>query len=258
MRAIEEHEVIVHGAEHSQYFQGCGVSFTPFTDVATGIGDDAKEAFEDALESLAQGDWDTEDSDDWDDVPKASDAVVPERPEDEDEDEYDDNELHVFVSVRVKGRVITTPEQLKDKYAPRIEASLSAIVAQLREDHDTLHVSEIYDMHCDDFRWSFNVYTAAQAEATDEGSEPQGADVTFVICESEQYDGERNGVNFAVEIVGVGGEIIGGITPFNYTDRVWVSRCDPEAIEERFQLVEQADPGSAAQLVAEFLEREQS
>jgi hypothetical protein len=252
MKAIEDHEVIVHGVEHSQYFQGCGVSFTSFEDVATGIGDNAKEAFDDALESLAQGDWDVEGSDDWDDVPKASDAALPERPEDEDEDDIDD-EIHVFVSVRVKGRVIATPEQLKDKFADRIVAILSAVVTELRESDETLCVSEVYDLHCDDFRWTFNVHTAEQDKDKDE---LQGVDVTFVICESEEYDGERNGVNFAVEIVGVGGEIVGGITPYNYSDRVWVSRCDSEAIEERFQLVEQADPGSAVQLVTEFLKGE--
>ena len=146
-----------------------------------------------------------------------------------------------------------SPEQIKDKYASRITTLLDAIVAELREADETLCVSEVYDMHCDDFRWTYNVHTAEQDKHKDD---LQGVDVTFVICESEQYDGEKNGVNFAVEIVGVGGEIVGGITPYNYSDRCWVPRSDPEAIEERFQLVEQADPSSAAELVTEFLKGE--
>jgi hypothetical protein len=60
MRQIQEFEILDHGVEHSQYFQGCGVSFTPYTDVYTGIGSSAHEALEDALEQAACSDWETE------------------------------------------------------------------------------------------------------------------------------------------------------------------------------------------------------
>jgi hypothetical protein len=55
---IQEYEIIIHGIEHSQYFSGCGVSFTHFNDVVTGIGNDIQEAFDNALDMLAQNDWD--------------------------------------------------------------------------------------------------------------------------------------------------------------------------------------------------------
>ena len=42
------------GVEHEQYWQGAGVANTRFNHVATGIGEDAAEAFEDALEMVAQ------------------------------------------------------------------------------------------------------------------------------------------------------------------------------------------------------------
>ena len=58
MKKVTEYEVIDHGFDGEQYFQGCGTSFTEFDDVATGIGDNSREAFDDALESLAQQDWD--------------------------------------------------------------------------------------------------------------------------------------------------------------------------------------------------------
>jgi len=48
-----EYEILNHGWDHSQYFSGCGVAFTNYTDVVTGIGDNAKEAYEDALEQMA-------------------------------------------------------------------------------------------------------------------------------------------------------------------------------------------------------------
>jgi hypothetical protein len=46
-------EIINHGYTHSQYFQGCGVSFTSFEHVQTGVGMNAKEAYEDAVEQIA-------------------------------------------------------------------------------------------------------------------------------------------------------------------------------------------------------------
>lgn len=55
---IVAYEIVNHGAEHEQYFQGCGVSHTDFEAVYTGIGANAKEAYEDALDQLAT-EWDT-------------------------------------------------------------------------------------------------------------------------------------------------------------------------------------------------------
>ena len=51
MKAIA-YEIINHGPEHSQYFQGCGTAFTDFDFCETGIGDNAKEAYNDAIEGL--------------------------------------------------------------------------------------------------------------------------------------------------------------------------------------------------------------
>lgn len=54
MKHITDFEIIRHGVEHSQYFQGCGTSFTDFDHVVTGIGDTEQEALDDAVESMAQ------------------------------------------------------------------------------------------------------------------------------------------------------------------------------------------------------------
>lgn len=147
-----------------------------------------------------------------------------------------------------------SPEEIQDKYADRVVAILSAISLEIQAEDPTLVLGEVYDLGCDDYRWSFNVCGADQADAAEH--EPQGVDVTFVICESERYEGEEKGVNFAVEIVGVQGEIVGGITPYNYTDQCWVSRDDADAVEERFRVVEQAPAYEAAHLVIEFLKGE--
>ena len=60
MKPITCFEIVDHGINHAQYFQGCGVSYTKFKDVATGCGDTPSEALADALEQLATGGWDVD------------------------------------------------------------------------------------------------------------------------------------------------------------------------------------------------------
>ena len=50
------YELLDHGVENHQYFQGCGVSCTPWNAVATGCGEDFGEALDDCLEQIAQSD----------------------------------------------------------------------------------------------------------------------------------------------------------------------------------------------------------
>jgi hypothetical protein len=50
-----EFELIDHGCDGAQYFPGCGVAFTTYTNVTTGCGDSAREAAEDALEQFYSG-----------------------------------------------------------------------------------------------------------------------------------------------------------------------------------------------------------
>ena len=54
MKKVTEYEIVDHGIEYEQYFQGCGVSFTKFETVATGIGNSLQEALNDAVEGIAQ------------------------------------------------------------------------------------------------------------------------------------------------------------------------------------------------------------
>lgn len=60
MNKILDYSITDHGVEHCQYFQGDGISFTEYTDCATGCGNSAYDALEDALEQLASNGWDTE------------------------------------------------------------------------------------------------------------------------------------------------------------------------------------------------------
>jgi len=54
LKYIKDHTLVFHGAEHPDYFQGYGTSFTHWTDCSTGIGSTVGEALEDCLEGLAQ------------------------------------------------------------------------------------------------------------------------------------------------------------------------------------------------------------
>lgn len=70
---------------------------------------------------------------------------------------------------------------------------------------------------------------------------PPNFDVSITIVESEVRDGEdENGVNFMLDITDNGGGIIGGLCPYNYTERVWVDARDLDAVEQRWELFESA------------------
>ena len=90
---LKQYEIINHGYENHQYFQGCGVSWTDFTHCFTGCGSNAKEAYEDALDIAFQ----TLERDDAEALPfrpvgiRARDAVPARYPE-----------AYWYVSIRVE------------------------------------------------------------------------------------------------------------------------------------------------------------
>ena len=94
MKMITEFEIVNHGIDGEQYFQGCGVTFTPFDDVATGIGDTEKEALEDAIDLLAQNGWEIS-VELEEEVKKANNKNTL-------SEEESEGEMHYYVSVRVK------------------------------------------------------------------------------------------------------------------------------------------------------------
>ena len=50
---IIDFEIVDHGIEHEQYFQGCGLSHSSFGAIATGCGNNFAEAIDDCLEQIA-------------------------------------------------------------------------------------------------------------------------------------------------------------------------------------------------------------
>ena len=87
----EDYQILDHGIESEQYFQGCGTFGTKFDDCFTGIGESAYDALDDALEQAAMSDYDV------DGIPNDLSKDKIEREEDSDGDER-----HYYVSIRLK------------------------------------------------------------------------------------------------------------------------------------------------------------
>jgi len=95
MKNIVDYEIINHGVEHEQYFQGCGATFTKFDAVFTGIGDSEHEALEDALNIASLSGWNT----DTIDNNKSKETFYDEYTGD-DANEF--NDIHHYVSIRLR------------------------------------------------------------------------------------------------------------------------------------------------------------
>lgn len=97
----ENMQIVDHGIEHEQYFQGCGTSFTSYEHVVTGYGNNAREAIEDCLEQMAISGFNV-DNIDADRIiadEKISDDSVSSLADDAEENEsYDDH--HYYISIR--------------------------------------------------------------------------------------------------------------------------------------------------------------
>lgn len=133
-------------------------------------------------------------------------------------------------------------EAVATKYAPRI-------LAKLTELRDALIAAGIrcevapFDMSDDYYRWRFD--TTPSGEVDD-----ASVDVCVEIAEAAAYgDDPVYGINFALDVVRWGGLILGGLTPFNYTDECWVDATDEEAVETRFQMIEEAPAEGLVDLI---------
>jgi hypothetical protein len=86
------YEILDHGMDHSQYFQGCGRAFTNSTHVWTGAGESKKDAYNDALE---QAYMDIGDLADKFQKRPAGFTMRPRVP-------YDSDDLYFYVSIRAR------------------------------------------------------------------------------------------------------------------------------------------------------------
>lgn len=140
-------------------------------------------------------------------------------------------------------------EAISKKYEERIVKVLERIQSVIND--NDMHTDAVTEMSGDEYWWSLCVWPAEDKEAD------QMVEVALKITESIEYDGSEDGVSFAIDIVGNGGEMIGGLSPYNYTEQCWVNCEDEKAVEERFKLIEASvfyNSGDAetAHLIREF------
>jgi hypothetical protein len=138
-------------------------------------------------------------------------------------------------------------ERVKKKYEKRIKRILNGIAKELRSAH--WKVGRPYEMS-DDEQYEWWMYVS-RYDAEPEETRDDDIDIRFAIAESVVYDGTEDGINFTIDVTTVGGEVVGGIAPYNFTHKVWVPLDDPEAIEERFELVESLHPSGMVDLLTD-------
>lgn len=139
-------------------------------------------------------------------------------------------------------------EAVKDRVAPRAVSLLERIRDVVR-DADFTADDEPSFMDGDDYRWSLRVWRPGEA------GEESCIDVSIEIAEAMSYgDDEAHegfGVNFGLDLVEWGGRILGGLTPYNYSDKVWVDARNEDAVSERWRILEDADVTGIPELIKE-------
>lgn len=147
------------------------------------------------------------------------------------------------------------PATIVKRYQARIKRMMRAIRQTCIE--AGWYCGEIAFWASDDYSWDFLVHTKGKPEDGAELDQDADIDVTFKLCEAPEYGDTDQpfGVNFAFDVVAVGGAILGGLTPYNYTSDCWVDRRNEEELAQRFQIMEDADPEGIVTLIQEHVQR---
>lgn len=138
-------------------------------------------------------------------------------------------------------------EKICERYEDRILKILDEIRLTLHE-QTTLKCGDVVEL---DQQWSM-LAVSPQDINENEFSLENGVDISLEVIDSEEHEGKENGVNFSINLSAVGGGIVGGLTPYNYTNWCWVDRSDAKAVEERFCIVEKTDLGELTYLLIDW------
>lgn len=136
---------------------------------------------------------------------------------------------------------------LHDQYEKRIEAILTRMADAFRK--AGFQVGEVRDMSTDMWHWDIPVWFP-ESNTSDLIDGDFG--IIFEIMESEFFDGEEDGINFCLQAMLSGGNVLGEVCPSNFTEECWVDRNDPKAVEDRFVIMEATSDAE----VLEFVQRE--
>lgn len=141
---------------------------------------------------------------------------------------------------------------LTEKYEPRIRALLARYGEAFRAAGYGWD-GEIWAEADEEYRWQVTLLRPGTEQDEESGRPPDDAvDVTFIVCEEKEYDdADGEGVTFRLDLTEVGGRILGGQAPYNYTPKCWLPLDDEDEIEARFRLFEAADFASAVKVAEE-------
>lgn len=123
-------------------------------------------------------------------------------------------------------------EKIKHQYDHRITAILNTLCGDAVE-LGWQWEGTVCDTSTDEYKWSATISLDPEQE--------KKVDFTFTIEESLQNEDSTDGINFSLKAEKWGGwsnSTLGGITPFNYTEEVWVPVTDADEIEDRFSIIE--------------------
>jgi hypothetical protein len=141
--------------------------------------------------------------------------------------------------------------KLEAEYKPKVIALAREVRKAMRD--EKWRCSAISNWTDEDLDVSFVYYPRGTSPQKPDGS----VDISFRLMDAETWDGTENGTSFSVDICGHGGEMIGGLHPYNYTSKCWVDPTDADAVRERWE--EFYNGASDAQeimaVINQFLER---
>ena len=126
-------------------------------------------------------------------------------------------------------------EKIAKKHESKILDWLNELVDGLQE--EGIPAERPYDLHDGtSFKW---VVVCPYHESEDPTDEKLwvNPDIMFEIHESPEFDGTLEGITFMISMTENGGSTIGGFSPYNFTDEVWVDVDNADAIENRLNLL---------------------
>jgi len=100
LKSVGEFQIVDHGIEHSQYFQGCGVACTKYEYVVTGIGDNCEEALEDCLDQIMTDGFNTSSIENSEDIKQYKGAIARDQQSVSKHIHADADEWNYYLSIR--------------------------------------------------------------------------------------------------------------------------------------------------------------
>lgn len=137
-------------------------------------------------------------------------------------------------------------EKLSKKYLPKMRSFIKAVCKAAKG--SGFVCTEITDVSDDTYGVGVVIYPKGKTVE-------DGVDVTVDMPESAVAGDEPGGLNFRVNIVGYDGVVVGGLTPYNYTQDVWVAMDDDKAVAERWSVFDtSADPVEVVSLAKGWMQ----